>query len=477
MPASNTIRLLLAALALLAAPVLAREAPATAPFTEGVRGIDPARLTPAYWLGQLAEPDRVILDRAAIEARNAKLLHADPSMHDLRALPATLARTQVAGWIGELAEPPSRPLYEASGQPVPRATIDAIVANRNLDAIPATQPTRFGLVVARADLRAFPTDLRVFSEPGDADIDRFQESALFPGTPVVPLHESRDGRWLFVLSPRYAAWVRAERIAIGHAGQVFGYVDARSYRIVTGATVTTTYTPEQPALSRLQLDMGLRLPLRADLDADEEVNGQHPYTAHVIELPLRTADGRLAFAPALLPANADSAADYLPLTRANLIRQSFKFLGERYGWGHSYDARDCSGFVSEVYRSMGVQLPRNTRDQAVSPALDKRLFGERDDHAARLAAARALEVGDLVYIPGHVMMVIGRIDGEPWVIHDTTGISYLDAAGKLAREHLNAVSVTPLLPLQSGPDHTYIDRMTSIVRFRPDSATEAPATP
>jgi cell wall-associated NlpC family hydrolase len=477
MPASTMIRILLAALALVAAPVTAREAPAHAPFTEGVRGIDPARLAPSFWVSRLAEPDRPILDRAAIELRNAKLLHADPSMHDLRALPANLSRAQVAGWIEGLAQPPSRTLYDAAGQAVAPATIDAVIANRDLDAIPGTQPTRFGLVVARADLRAFPTALRVFSEPGDTDIDRFQESALFPGTPVVPLHESRDGHWLFVLSPRYAAWIPKDRVAIGNAGQVFGYVDRKAYRIVTGATVATTYTPEQPALSRLQLDMGLRLPLRPDTPGDEDVNGQHPYTAHVIELPLRRADGTLAFAPALLPANADSSADYLPLTRANLIRQSFKFLGERYGWGHSYDARDCSGFVSEVYRSMGVQLPRNTRDQAVSPALDKRRFGEGDDHTARLAAARTLEVGDLVYIPGHVMMVIGHVDGEPWVIHDTTGISYFDADGRLARERLNAVSVTPLLPLQSGPEHTYIDRMTSIVRFRPDSATEAPAHP
>jgi hypothetical protein len=477
MTASRTLRLLVAALALAGAPALAREAPVLAPFAEGVRGIDPERLTPDFWIGRLAEPDRPILDPAAIQARNARLLRQDPSMHDLRALPPTLDRAQVAAWIEALADPPSRPLHDEAGKPVARATLDAIVANRNLAAIPDAQPTRYGLVVARADLRAFPTALRVFNQPGDTDIDRFQESALFPGTPVVPLHESRDGQWQFVLSARYAAWTLKERVAIGSADQVFGYVAKAPYRVVTGATATTVFTPEQPALSRLQLDMGLRLPLRTGEPADAEVNGQHPYTAHVIDLPLRGKDGRLEFAPALLPAHADSGDDYLPLTRANLIRQAFKFLGERYGWGHSYDARDCSGFVSEVYRSMGVQLPRNTRDQAVSPGLDTRRFGEEDDHAERLAAARALEVGDLVYIPGHVMMVIGQLDGEPWVIHDTTGISYRKADGELARERLNAVSVTPLLPLQSSPTHAYIDRMTSIVRFRPDSATEAPATP
>jgi cell wall-associated NlpC family hydrolase len=241
--------------------------------------------------------------------------------------------------------------------------------------------------------------------------------------------------------------------------------------------VRTVFTPEQPALSQLLLDMGTRVPVLADWPASQPVNGQHPYTAHVIELPLRKPDGSLALAPALLQRNTDTAGAPLPLTRANLIRQAFRFLGERYGWGHSYDARDCSGFVSDVYRSMGVLMPRNTRDQAVSPAFDKRVFGPGDDHAARVAAARALEVGDLVYIPGHVMLAIGHVDGEPYVIHDTSGASLFDAEGQLERLHLNGVSVTPLLPLRVDADTTWVDRITSIVRTRPAPDTEATRQP
>ena len=109
------------------------------------------------------------------------------------------------------------------------------------------------------------------------------------------------------------------------------------------------------------------------------MNGQHPYTAHVIELPdARATTARCASRRRYCRSTADAAADYLPLNRANLLRQGFKFLGERYGWGHSYNARDCSGFVSEVYRSFGVQLPRNTRDQAVTPGdQSHRLHGGR----------------------------------------------------------------------------------------------------
>ncbi len=65
------------------------------------------------------------------------------------------------------------------------------------------------------------------------------------------------------------------------------------------------------------------------------------------------------------------------------------------------------------------------------------------------------------------MMMIGRIDGAPYVIHDTNGGSLLGADGKLHSLHLNAVSVTPLLPLRFDTDHSYVDRITSIVRIRP----------
>ena len=140
------------------------------------------------------------------------------------------------------------------------------------------------------------------------------------------------------------------------------------------------------------------------------------------------------------------------------------FLGERYGWGHAYNARDCSGFVSEIYRSMGVQVPRNTSDQSVSPAFERVHFEEDASRAERMAAVAKLDVGDLIYIPGHVMMMVGRIGDVPYVIHDTNGGSYLGDDGELHAMHLNGVSLTPLVPLRFGQDHDYIDRITNIVR-------------
>ena len=435
------------------------------PAAPGVPGVGEAQLTPAFWIGLQAQPDRVILEGAAIAAQNARLRQLDPSMHDLRALPPTLERARVTGWIESLSILPVQPLYDASGAPVSAATLRAVAGNVALEAVPAQQDTRYGLVVRRAALRRFPTALRVFSSNHDTDIDRFQETAEFPGTPVVIAHASADGQWLFVVSPRYAAWTRKENVAEGRAAQVFGYADRAPYRVVTGASVRTVFTPEQPALSQLSLDMGTRVPV-LDVPPDLPVNGQSPQASHVLQLPLRDAGGKLRLVPALLQKNTDTAAGYLPLTRANLIRQAFKFLGERYGWGHAYDGRDCSGFVADVYRSMGVQLPRNTGRQATSPALAHRVFTDRDSHADRVAAAHALQAGDLVYMPGHVMMALGQFGGQPYVIHDVAGVSYREGDGSRVRIKLNAVSVTPLLPLLRDDGQAFVDRMTSIVRIR-----------
>ena len=65
------------------------------------------------------------------------------------------------------------------------------------------------------------------------------------------------------------------------------------------------------------------------------------------------------------------------------------------------------------------------------------------------------------------MMVIGNIDGDPWVIHDVQSVGARGADGAIVRVPLNGVSVTPFLALQSDDTHGFVDRITSIVRIRP----------
>lgn len=436
----------------------------SSPSLQAPFAVEDAQLQADYWIARSDTANAPRMRGTQIAAFNARLLRDDASMHDLARLPATLTAAQVRAWIQTLSATPTRTLYSTDGQTLTAAQLDALRQALALDALPARITPAYALVVQRAALRTFPTTQRVFTTPDDRDIDRFQESALYPGTPVAVLHTSADGAWRFLLAENYAAWVANDQLAVGTRAQVLDYAQRGPRLVVTGARVQSAYTPELPSVSALTLDMGTSLPLLPRWPPQTPVNGQLPLAAYVVELPQRDARGALQLVPALVPRGADVHVGALPLSEAALLRQAFKFLGERYGWGNDYAARDCSGFVLDVYRSLGIALPRNTGDQARSPVLHSVPFDQRAPLPQRQQQLARLQVGDLIYIPGHVMLVIGHVQGAPWVIHDVAGAGYRDAAGALQRARLNGVSVTPLLPLLAGDGTPFIDHITRIQR-------------
>jgi hypothetical protein len=77
-----------------------------------------------------------------------------------------------------------------------------------------------------------------------------------------------------------------------------------------------------------------------------------------------------------------------------------------------------------------------------------------------------MEVGDLIYVPGHVLMSIGKVDGEPYVIHDVSVFRYTDENGEYYEGTLNGVSVTPLIPLYGSKESTYLELLYNIKSVR-----------
>lgn len=431
-----------------------------------VFGITSNQLAPQFWLDQLEEPDRVIMDAHAVDAHNARVIREDPHIHDLAALPVTLQREVLVEWISAQSRLPQHTLYDARGNAIARARLHDFVDALALDTMPASRRVRHGLIVQRTPLRRFPTLCRVFRRRGDTDLDRFQECTLAPGTPVAILHPSRDGEWQFLESPHYRGWVQQAHLALGNARCVLDHPAKSPFLVITEARASTVFSPEAPALSALPLDMGTRIPFDPGWPDSQPVNGQGTLSSFVVELPSRGPNGRLQFARALLPRSAGVHHGYLPLTRANIIRQAFKFLGERYGWGGAYEGRDCSGFVSDVYRSMGILMPRNSGAQSHSPAANRIRFDKSDSLTKRIRAIRNAVAGDLVYTPDHVMMLVGHLRGQPYVIHDVIDARWRDASGRLHHIKLNTVAVTPLLPLLFNSRQSLVERMTAIVRFR-----------
>lgn len=436
-----------------------REAPSDEFFTD-VPGIREEMLSADYWVQRL-EDDSLRMSAEEISAFNAGNLARGEYLRDLSALGDTLDRVRVLALLDGVSRPASSPRYHSDGSPVSAADYERLQASVQRDRIPDTVDVRWGLVVQRASMRSYPTRQRIYKSPAGGDLDRLQETGVFPGQRVALLHESADGNWWFALNYHYAAWLPKSAVATGDRGEIERWAHRGPRLLVTGAQVRTNYNPEDARTSERLLDMGVSLPLLSARQVGHNVHGQNPYASHIVELPVRRDDGGLDFEPALIARSRDVHVGHLPYRPSELLRQSFKFLGERYGWGHDYNARDCTGFVGEVFKSFGVLMPRNSGQQGHGKFAPTRFFDEGDS-AARERALASLKVGDLLYIPGHVMMYIGRVGGEPYVIHDVTGLNYFDAGKKFYSGTLSGVSVTPLKPLMLSREKSIVGSIYAI---------------
>jgi cell wall-associated NlpC family hydrolase len=444
--------------------VLATET--TIQFSSDVPLLSQEQMTPRFWQTKLAAPQQLLLTPAQIAQRNSETFDLQSEMQPLQSLPAHYSKAELGAMIQSVSKVPTTARFYTDGTALSTQHWQHYLSLLALDQVQAVNPLRFGLVVKRSALRAFPTRDRIVNDQGNPDLDRFAETALFPADAVAVLHSSRDNQWLLVRSFNYTGWLQAADVAIGSKQQVLAYTQQQPFIVITGAKVHTAFNPQLAAVSELQLDMGVRLPLLSAAEAGFNVHGQNPVASHIVQLPLRLADGSLSFTPALLPLSADVQQGYLPFTPYNILAQAFKFLGERYGWGHDYNGRDCTGFISEIFRSFGLLMPRNSGQQGNGGYGRNIRFSADSSVADKQAALAQLQVGDLLYFPGHVALYLGTVNGQPFMIHDVNTLLYPRSNGSIYRGTLNGVAVTPLLPLYATEQQSYFDAMYAIKSLR-----------
>ncbi len=100
-------------------------------------------------------------------------------------------------------------------------------------------------------------------------------------------------------------------------------------------------------------------------------------------------------------------------------------LNQPYGWGDMYGEQDCSRFLQMVFATVGITLPRDSKDQAQvsNSAVD---FDKKSDDGTKIVAiTKAPAANTLLAMKGHIMLYLGTVDGKPYAIHDTT-VSAMD---------------------------------------------------
>lgn len=128
-----------------------------------------------------------------------------------------------------------------------------------------------------------------------------------------------------------------------------------------------------------------------------------------VTVPVEKSSGKIGSSGGGVQKADGAAADWV-------VKSSVNYIGTRYVWGGNSltGGIDCSGFVKELYKQVGVNLPRTAREQA---KVGKPILNMED-----------LQPGDRLYFwdkkrgyIGHTGIFLGyREDGGAYFIHSST---------------------------------------------------------
>ena len=348
--------------------------------------ITDSRATPEYWISRNHNGDNILLTPQQIAQLNANILAKDEYAADLANYPAVVSAAKVNALIKE-------------------AEYDQYTGAHNVS---SDVNVRYAVTVQRGDIRLMP-------KGWDGDIyDDLQGTAIDPAEAVAVLRDSPDGKFVFVQSRYYMGWLDKSKIAFTDRNTWLTYINPRDFLVVTANKKFIDVN----GLSVL-FQMGAVIPI-VNPDSHDDI--------WVMRLPT-SVNGKLQEVniPIAMYDNEINKG-FLTCTTNNFIRQSFKFLGDVYGWGGLEDSVDCSAFTQDIYRSMGINIPRDAdRQEACMPiwaVFNNVTNAERWDIVSRAP------VGSLLFKPGHVMMKLGQDDsGAPLVIHSAS--SYYSDGNKI----------------------------------------------
>ena len=399
---------------------------ANLPITLASFEITDERSNADYWISRIKDGDKLLMTATEIENFNSSIREKDAYSKDLSEQEDIAYKEDIISLIKKLTDDNNE-----KGTP-------EVLANRNLDVLTVDIAVRYGVTVERGNIRILPQNLS-----GDK-YDNLQATAIDPAEAVAILHESKDGKFYFVQSRNYFGWINKMNVALTDKKNWLSYIKPENFLVVTANKKTVEVYGKKTLFQ-----MGAKIPL-----VREENN------FYITRLPINQ-DGHLREVETQIAKDETVNKNFLPCTPNNFIKQSFKFLGDEYGWGGLNDSVDCSAFVGDVYRSMGIEIPRDTKRQvAVMP-----IFAVFNDvtPAERLDIVKRAPTSSLLFKPGHVMMKLGNdAAGTPIVIHSAS--SYYEGGKKI---YIRKVLVSEL-NFKNSEGKTTFDSLTDIIFVKRD---------
>lgn len=408
---------------------------------------DASLTEPAFWISAAHEANKVILTGEQITAFNLEISGKSPSIQDLQILPETNdgeALWQTASDASLL----NSKLYHG-GILFTDEEKTLLKKELDLNMLSGAIPIRYGIAVRRTDLRSLPMSEGLFDTPDDIFFDNLQETAVDPGEPLIIFYASASGKFFYVQMYNCRGWIRAEDTAVTDRGKWLEYLHPKNFLVVVERNLYVNSEGEE-----ILYQMGSRMLIKAKYS-----------NAFIVLIPRRSSDGTLFEEKQFVFVNNDNVSEgFLPYTRANLIRQSFKFYGAPYGWGGLMESEDCSGLLNDVYRVFGIFLPRNSGQQAKTAGVSTSFEGLSSSQRDALIS-EAVSAGDALFMKGHVMIYLGRDNGVHYAIHSLGSHTIHYSDGIKEKQRIMKVVVSDLtLRTWAGLEH--IEALTNSISYR-----------
>ncbi|MCR4655459.1 MAG: SH3 domain-containing protein [Lachnospiraceae bacterium] len=395
-------------------------------------------LDPDHWVEDSEEADELLADRDEIERLNESFLSCeDCNMNDLDSFDAAFDgesanlgrwKSTMTGLAGYL----DGKHYDSSGNIITGRYVDRILQNLDDPGAIKEQDTQYGICVRRSDVRAYPTELIIADDPGDNDFDNVQISGIRVGEPVIVRGGSTDGRYYYCFTSCVSGWIPADDIAICRSRdewlRAWHFPEDKTL-VVTSSKIYLEQSNTSPGLSQMMLTMGTVLERIEPYECEETITNRSSYYNYPVWIPARDESGMYEREQALVSAHNGISEGFLPLTGRNILTQAYEMLGDTYGWGGMLSSADCSGYIRDVYKCFGFELPRNTTWQSAMPVLKYDLSVAEDEDKKELF--NELPPGTILFFKGHEMLYLGHEGDNYYVISSSSSLMDQDSGEKV----------------------------------------------
>ncbi len=301
-----------------------------------------------------------------------------------------------------------------------------ILANMNLQAF--LRNPQMGIIVHATAVRAVPTHKPRYKNKDDFPFDRWQNSFIFEGTPVMISHFSSDGRYAHIQGPFVYGWIDTRNVALVSESMRHKILSFNAYKIPNKDFIPLHYQNQWVL--------------------DARIGQIFPYDKRHNKLITFYKD--IDNYAQIREVSFDSTmfSDFpMPFSEEKMSHLIHTMLGQKYGWGGLLGNRDCSAFTRDSFASFGIFLPRNSAAQAQFRGQFINLSKMSDSQKEEYIIANAKPFGSIIWLKGHIMLYIGHINikgvQRAIVAHNAWGVRPI-INNKQENVRLGGVQITTL---------------------------------